>query len=129
MNDDRIPNNVTHISTAERGLGRPGTLRAPYQPRPEYRPPVEGAAPKKKFEAKGHDRQLQEAQFGKNRVRITTVAGERFYGTITRRDKFTVTLLHEHKAGVEHSGLEEIFYKHAIEGVLVFLNDAQRDAA
>jgi sRNA-binding regulator protein Hfq len=128
MSSDSIPSNVTHLSAAERtsaeGLRRPPLRLVGGEVRDFRRPdvrPVEGE--KKKFVAKGHDSQLQDAQYGKNRVRITLMSGSTINGTISRRDKFTITLRHEHNernvdSGV--AGLDEIIYKHAIEGVLVF---------
>ena len=40
-------------------------------------------------------------------------------GIITRRDKYTVTLQHEATGDNAEQGDQEIFYKHAIESVLI----------
>lgn len=76
-----------------------------------------GTETRKKFIAKGHDAQLQDAQYGKFEVRLALLSGDKCYGTVVKRDKFTITLRHN---GGEFDGQEEIFYKHAIESVLVF---------
>lgn len=78
------------------------------------RPPADGE--RKRFVAKGHDAQLQDAQFSHREVRIVTVGGESAHGKIIRRDKFTITL--EITQGTE-AGAHEIFYKHAIESVRI----------
>jgi sRNA-binding regulator protein Hfq len=61
------------------------------------------------FKAKGHDRQLEEAQFGKF---LTTVyllgEDDPIVGKITRRDKFTITVDDGSPEG------EALIYKHAI---------------
>lgn len=91
------------------------------QPRPRPRPDFQAAASeaqRKRFVAKGHDAQLQDAQMNGLPVRITCLSGNVLNGTITRRDKYTVTLQH----GAENAadgGEQEIFYKHAIESILV----------
>lgn len=78
------------------------------------RPPVDGE--RKRFVAKGHDAQLQDAQNTHREIRIVTTGGETVYGKIIRRDKFTITL--EITQGSE-AGANEIFYKHAIESVRI----------
>lgn len=94
------PANISHLRTAsEYGPGHTGP-----RPRPDF-------ASKPKFVPKGHDAQLQEAQIGKFPTVLTMTSGERFEGIILKRDKFTITLRHEKG--------DEIFYKHAIEGVLI----------
>jgi sRNA-binding regulator protein Hfq len=122
MSNESIPSNVTHLSRVERAAPAEGRFGGGRYGNAEARP----AAPfqsrdgeKKKFVAKGHDSQLQDAQFGKNKVRLSLLGGGTVRGTISRRDKFTITLRHE-QGDTEVSGLDEIFYKHAIEGVLVF---------
>lgn len=69
----------------------------------------------KKFVAKGHDAQLQEAQYGKFTVTVTPISDpDLFYtGHITRRDKYTVTILNP------LTGIESIIYKHAIEAIQI----------
>lgn len=71
----------------------------------------------KKYTAKGHDAQLQNAMYSKSQVRLQLLGKEKsVIGVIVRRDKFTITL--QHSLG-EFINMEEIFYKHAIESVLV----------
>ena len=75
----------------------------------------QGTAPKK-FVAKGHDSQLQDAQFSKAEV-VVELVGETgkdaLVGIITRRDKWTVTVLeHDCKFPV-------IIYKHAIKTIVI----------
>lgn len=75
------------------------------------------SAPRKKFVAKGHDSQLQDAQFGKFPVEITTINDAAiFRGTISRRDKWTITLA---ISSGPDAGCEVIIYKSAIETVLI----------
>jgi sRNA-binding regulator protein Hfq len=69
-----------------------------------------------KFVAKGHDAQLQDAQYSKSKVILTMISGASISGLLVKRDKFTITI--RHQSG-EYIGQDEIFYKHAIEGVLV----------
>lgn len=91
------------------------------QPRPRPRPDFQAAAseaPRKRFVAKGHDAQLQDAQMNGLPVRITCLSGIVVNGTITRRDKYTVTLQHDAENAAD-GGEQEIFYKHAIESILV----------
>ena len=92
------------------------------QPRPRPRPDFQAAASdaqRKRFVAKGHDAQLQDAQMNGLIVRITCMSGVMFKGIITRRDKYTVTLQHEVTGDNAEQGDQEIFYKHAIESVLI----------
>ena len=77
-------------------------------------------APKKKFTAVGHDKQLEEAQFGKLPVHVRMISGEFVRGIIVRRDRYTITV--RHVTG-SNDGLDEIIYKHAIEGVLIERKD------
>lgn len=65
----------------------------------------------KRFIAKGHDSQLQDAQYSGAKTTLNLMSGISVTGKLLRRDKYTITLLHEKG--------EEIFYKHAIEGVLI----------
>lgn len=122
--NDTIPSHVSHETRTERSLLRAPARHSPVRLVAEGGVPV-GAppafTPKKKFVAKGHDAQLEGAQYGGNKVRLALVAGDKVYGRVERRDKFTVTLRHD-IGDHEASGLTEIFYKHAIEGVLVFPN-------
>lgn len=75
------------------------------------------AAPaKKKFVAKGHDAQLQHAQFGKLQVEVVRIStDEPLIGTIARRDKYTITINHYRKD--LGAWVDSIVYKHAIESV------------
>lgn len=65
---------------------------------------------KKPYKAVGHDRQLQDAQYGGNLLTIRTLDCETVSGTIDRRDKYTITLRRV-------DGVCEIFYKHAIQSI------------
>lgn len=92
------PNNISHIS-------------------PSYTDMARGPdAERKRFVAKGHDSQLQEAQYDKSPVEIVTLAGETHSGKITRRDRYTITLALE--SGI-NSGRSLMLFKHAIESVMV----------
>lgn len=71
--------------------------------------------PKKKFEAKGHDRQLEDAQYGKWPVCVETIDGDNYFGVISRRDKWTITVQLETPA----SAGDPIVYKHAIKAVFI----------
>jgi sRNA-binding regulator protein Hfq len=73
------------------------------------------SAPKKKFVAKGHDAQLQEAQFNELPVTIVPIGDpdNAYTGFIVRRDKYTITVRNP------QSGVESIVYKHAIEAVQI----------
>lgn len=112
--------NVTHLSAYQR---TPEVTARRVQPGQPYRPfgrderPA-GDAPKR-FVAKGHDAQLQDAQHGKFPVEVITMGGEMIKGTIARRDKFTITLTIS--SGTD-AGCDMILYKHAIESVLVRKN-------
>lgn len=111
------PTNVTHLNRDPRTLGSVGgtAYQRPYERSVDSRG-VTSQTDKKKFVAKGHDSQLQDAQYNKHPVKLTMMSGAVMRGTIARRDKYTITL--HHTAG-EDAGKDEIFYKHAIEGVLV----------
>jgi sRNA-binding regulator protein Hfq len=104
---DSIPASVSHQSTYERGSQRR-----------EVRPAANdvGMAPKSKFVAKGHDAQLQDAQYGKFPVRVRLASGDQYWAQVVKRDKFTITF--KCLKG-EEAGLEEIVYKHAIESLLL----------
>ena len=107
-------NNVTHLNRDVRHIMNASSPSFSTRPTNQF--------PPKKFTAKGHDAQLQDAQFGKIATTITLIGGTVCRGLITRRDKFTITLRHTEGTNV---GMEEIFYKHAIEGVLIERADAQ----
>jgi Uncharacterized host factor I protein len=105
-----------------------GTIHANRDPRTPTTPsypgqgsnPGQGSFPaKRKFVAKGHDAQLQEAQLGQIPVELTMMSGISHFGIITKRDKFTITLTHSDGGDPDRTGCPEIFYKHAIEGVLL----------
>ena len=72
-----------------------------------------GDAPKKKFVAKGHDAQLQEAQQSGSPVTIllNNIDGELF-GSIIRRDRYTITVRHTQVG--DTTTTDSIIYKHAI---------------
>lgn len=108
MNQD----NVSHLSRNPR-------LAAVALPEFDLRGPSRDGAsqPHKKFVAKGHDAQLQDAQINKLPTTITLISGAVWVGTVSKRDKFTITL--HHAEGTPVAGMDEIFYKHAIEGVLI----------
>lgn len=75
-----------------------------------------------KYIAKGHDAQLQQAMYSKSPVKLQLLGMGGPYsvtGIIARRDKFTITLAHLYG---DNSGMEEIFYKHAIASVLIEKN-------
>lgn len=108
---------VSHMTGAER-ISVEGRA---WQPRVVNGGAPRGAAPsgeppRKKFVAKGHDSQLQDAQYGKHPIQITTQAGETIDGVISRRDKYTITV--KLSAG-NNQGKDLIVYKHAIESVLI----------
>lgn len=121
MNDSQ-PSNVTHLNRdpktlfAARGVPHLDSSKfgqAEYTPRP----PFQGnQAAQRPFVAKGHDAQLMEAQHNSLPTTLTTMFGNTFVGTIVKRDKFTITLRHSEG---ESAGQDEIFYKHAIESVLI----------
>lgn len=107
--------NVSHLNRDPRIA--PGTQRfeAHATARPSFDTPR-----KAPFVAKGHDAQLMEAQQNRLPTQLTLMSGVSFGGIITRRDKFTVTLRHDEVDGsAQRSGMDEIFYKHAIESVLI----------
>lgn len=96
------PTNVSHLPAyASRAGARPA--------------PVGGE--QRKFVAKGHDAQLQDAQHNRLDTTLVTLAGDTFNGTVIKRDKFTITLRLD-------SGEETIFYKHAIESITIKRNAA-----
>lgn len=109
MTDTTQPSNISHL---------PVSPFPQVRPRPPFLSPGSSSAVphRTKFVAKGHDAQLQDAQFSKLKTRITLTSGEVAHGLIVKRDKFTITLRHE---SGNDSGCDEIFYKHAIEAVLI----------
>ena len=70
----------------------------------------------RKFVAKGHDAQLMDAQMNALQTTVKLMSGESAIGIIVKRDKFTITI--RYCAGIQ-TGMEEIFYKHAIESVMI----------
>jgi len=102
---------VSHLSSYERGA----VARPPFQP---FRPTQGGtaAAAPKKFVAKGHDAQLQDAQYNNLPVEVVTLLESVIKGVIVRRDKYTVTL--RLSAGTD-AGKDLMIYKHAIESILI----------
>jgi sRNA-binding regulator protein Hfq len=75
-------------------------------------------AKKQPFVAKGHDAQLMDAQNNVTPTTISLISGGSYEGIIVKRDKYTITLRHAEGLGLE-AGQDEIFYKHAIEGVRI----------
>jgi sRNA-binding regulator protein Hfq len=61
---------------------------------------------RKPYVAKGHDRQLQRMQNTRERVTVVT-ANEDIQGYISRRDRYTVTI-------VTDDGTSRMCFKHAI---------------
>jgi len=114
------PAHVSHLSAYERERRTP--LSAPrrnqeaaYAPHSAPHNPVGGAP--KRFVAKGHDSQLQDAQHSKVPVEIVTMGDQAaIRGTISRRDKYTITL---RLSFGTNAGMDLIIYKHAIESVLI----------
>lgn len=103
--------NVSHLPTwNDASVPRP-------RPRPNFQTHTDRQdQPKKKFVAKGHDSQLQEAQYGKSTAVVTLMSGDIVIGNIVRRDKFTVTVRLTRGTDV---GNELILFKHAIESILI----------
>ena len=111
--NNTMPSNVTHLNGNFPSSG----LRKPLERQfttPSAR--VEGEQPHRKFVAKGHDSQLQDAQSNKHSVAMTLMSGMTVRGIIVRRDKYTITL--RYSSGT-CEGMDEIYYKHAIESVLI----------
>lgn len=123
MSTDTVPNNVSHLSGYERTEQgrRPGSV----DHRPNRVAANDTHASKSKFVAKGHDAQLQDAQFGKIPVRVTLISGSVIRGTVSKRDKFTITINHE---SGDFAGCDEIVYKHAIEGVMLLRDEIKKAA-
>lgn len=69
-------------------------------------------AEKKKFVAKGHDAQLQAAQYDQAEVEVCTLSDIVFRGTISRRDRYTLTIK-------DSSGVEVIVFKSAVESIRI----------
>ena len=107
--------NVTHLNRDPRSYA--GTT-----PGVQQRPPF--GADRPKFIAKGHDAQLQDAQLNKHLTVVTLTSGAIITGTVSKRDKYTITVRH---AAGDSEGYDEIFYKHAIEGVLIKRAAVKRD--
>lgn len=107
--------NVTHLNRDVRFESRPAGFRSGGNPdtRMQFNP---GREPHKKFVAKGHDAQLMDAQVNRLIVTLTTISGLSITGIITKRDKYTITIQHVSGTFVDQP---EIFYKHAIESVLI----------
>jgi RNA chaperone Hfq len=85
-------------------------------PAPRSTEGTSGARKEPKFTPKGHDRTLNDAQHAGTVVTLRLVSGDDYVGTVTRRDKFTITLCH---VGGQDDGCLEVVYKHAICGVLL----------
>lgn len=108
--------NISHLSSYQRDTltasrPRPRPEFKPHQPGPEFTPP------RKKFVAKGHDSQLQDAQHNKFPVEVTMIGdGGVVKGTVSRRDKYTITV--NLTSGTE-AGKDLMIFKHAIESVMI----------
>lgn len=83
-------------------------------PRTSLAPSDLSTIPKKApFKAKGHDRQLEDAQYGKFEVEVLPLNADTPYiGKIVRRDKYTITV-------DDGSGVDNLIYKHAIESIRI----------
>lgn len=79
------------------------------QPQRQHTPRPNDKGP---FQAKGHDKQLQDAQYSLSTLEIETIAGTFYSGKLVRRDRYTVTIL-------STTGVERIIFKHAIESIVV----------
>lgn len=78
-----------------------------------------GLTAKMPFKAKGHDRQLEDAQFGKFLTTVYLIGeDDPIVGKITRRDKFTITIDDGSDDG------EALIYKHAIRTLRINRNTA-----
>lgn len=122
MNTPSIPSTVSHLPRDPRiplGSGA-NVMTLPHRSRSEGTARTE--APRK-FVAKGHDAQLQEAQHSHLPTTLTMISGIVAEGTVSRRDKYTITLRYSNGT---HAGQDEIFYKHAIESVLIVRPLAQQ---
>lgn len=117
---DQQPNNVTHLNRDPKTLfGASSKVDSPRNDNNgHFTHRLPSPAPKRPFVAKGHDAQLMEAQHDGLQTTIVTVSGGEYVGIIVKRDKFTITLRHDNGAHAE-AGQDEIFYKHAIEGVRI----------
>lgn len=104
-------NNVSHLN---RDVRREPSSTSEFA-RAQRSFPVQSTPPRK-FVAKGHDAQLMDAQMGRFPTKIRLSSGAVVSGIITKRDKFTITLKHTSGDFIEQ---EEIFYKHAIESVMI----------
>lgn len=76
-------------------------------------PGVPAPVAPRKFQAKGHDAQLQDAQMSGKEVIVTLLSGESLTGQIVKRDKWTITLR-------EFEAIDTVIvYKHAIETLVI----------
>ena len=107
---------ISHLSTYQ----RENLTGARPRPRPEFKSSSSYQspdAPRKKFVAKGHDNQLQDAQHNKFPVEVTMIGdGGVVRGTVSRRDKYTITV--NLTAGT-NVGKDLMIFKHAIESVMI----------
>ena len=104
-------NHVSHLSGEEQRANARTPRKTMHRPDRDATTP----APRK-FVAKGHDSQLQDAQMNNLHVEIATINEGLYRGTISRRDKYTVTLKLEKGA---FAGQDLILYKHAIESIMI----------
>lgn len=108
-----MPANLSHLSS---DFPSSAARRAPLQFAPPTPARNSSHDTSRKFVAKGHDSQLQEAQNNKFPVTLTLMSQLIVSGIILKRDKYTITV--RYTAGL-NSGMDEIYYKHAIESVLI----------
>jgi sRNA-binding regulator protein Hfq len=108
--------NVSHLPNVRAYVAPENNVRHLRPQDGDFAPGAARAATRRPFVAKGHDAQLQDAQFSNREIRIMTISGVETVGKIIRRDKFTITM--EVTMG-EDTGAHEIFYKHAIESVQI----------
>lgn len=118
--------NISHLSPYQQQQQREILSAARPRPRPQFQAHSPSgssgygnadSAPRKKFVAKGHDSQLQEAQHNKFPVEVNMLDGGVVRGTVSRRDKYTITV--NMTAGGPNQGKDLMIFKHAIESVLI----------
>lgn len=115
--------NVSHLSAYEQRKTLHRRVTAGASPRPPFSPSADHSSfdaqpTRKKFVAKGHDSQLQDAQYNKFPVLVTTMDGGIIEGTVTRRDKYTITVTLGDRAA-HLAGKDLMIFKHSIESVLI----------
>jgi sRNA-binding regulator protein Hfq len=99
---------------------RPLHANRDYGSQPQQRQYTPRPNDKGEFKAKGHDKQLQDAQYGDATVEVESISGTFYSGKLVRRDRYTVTLK-------SATGRERIIFKHAIECITVLRTGAEAD--